>query len=207
MEKLYHGVQTFKKTHFHREKEFFRRLSRQQSPVALFITCADSRIDPNLVTQSRPGDLFIVRNVGNLVPPVGSIQDKNSVAAAIEFAVMGLCVEDIIVCGHAGCGAMQTLLENEGDLVEMPYLRDWLRIAAPVKERVMQRCTVSTARHRLRTLEQENVLEQLENLRSYPFINAAFLEGKLRLHGWYYDIAGGAVSFYEPASQRFQQIA
>ena len=207
MEKLYQGVQTFQKAHFRREKEFFRQLSRQQSPDALFITCADSRIDPNLVTQSRPGDLFIVRNVGNIIPPHGSIQDKNSVAAAIEFAVLGLQVADIIVCGHSGCGAMRTLLENDGGLEETPHLRDWLQVAAPVKVRIMLRCTASTAAHRLRLLEQENVLEQIENLRSYPFVNAAVLEGRLRVHGWYYDIAGGTVSFYEPEAARFERIA
>ena len=207
MEKLYHGIETFKKAHFHRDRAFYRQLSRQQCPEAFFITCADSRIDPNLVTQSRPGDLFIVRNVGNLIPPHGSIGDANSMAAALEFAVQVLQVADIIVCGHSGCGAMQALLEDDGSGEEPSHLRGWLQIAAPVKERVQQRCTTSSTAHQLRMLEQENVLEQIENLRTYPFINAAFLEGRLRIHGWYYDIAGGTVSFYEPEAARFERIA
>jgi len=111
MKRLYKGILKFQESYFKKERKFFRRLSNKQDPDVLFITCADARVYPTLVTQSKPGELFIVRNVGNIVPPHDSIKDKNSVAAAIEFAVLKLKVSDIIVCGHSNCGAMQRLPE------------------------------------------------------------------------------------------------
>lgn len=207
MDRLYKGVHQFRKSHFPQEKDLFTRLSREQRPDVLFITCADSRIDPNLVTQSRPGDLFIVRNVGNIIPPYDAIKDKNSVAAAIEFAVLVLKVSDVIVCGHSNCGAMQAVFKTDEELAGCPHLRDWLRIADPVRQHMEQRCGTATGEQRGRITEQQNVLAQLRNLETYPFVRAAVLEKTLRLHGWYYDIATGMVSFYEPDTDRFQRIA
>ena len=134
MDRLYKGIWNFQKSYFRNEEDFFRRLSEGQSPEVLFITCADSRVDPNLVTQSRPGELFIVRNVGNIIPPYDAIKDKNSVAAAIEFAVLDLRVKDIIICGHSDCGAMQALYRDEKEFNNMPHLREWLQLADSVKK-------------------------------------------------------------------------
>src|SRR4030066_522787 len=122
MEKLYKGIHKFQESYFKKEENFFKRLSKGQKPEVLFITCADSRVDPNLVTQSKPGELFIVRNVGNIIPPHDAIKDKNSVAAAIEFAVMVLKIKDIIVCGHSNCGAMEALYRAEQDFDKMTHL-------------------------------------------------------------------------------------
>src|SRR4030065_2910317 len=130
MEKLYKGIHKFQESYFKKEENFFKRLSKGQKPEVLFITCADSRIDPNLVTQSNPGELFIIRNVGNIIPPYDAIKDKNSVAAAIEFAVLLLEVMDIIVCGHSNCGAMQALDKDDREFGNMPHLKDWLKIAS-----------------------------------------------------------------------------
>ena len=115
MKRLYKGILKFQESYYKKERKFFRRLSNKQEPDVLFITCADARVYPTLVTQSKPGELFIVRNVGNIVPPYDSIRDKNSVAAALEFAVLKLKVSDIIVCGHSNCGAMQALAGDEHD--------------------------------------------------------------------------------------------
>ena len=120
MRKLYKGIHKFQESYFKKEEEFFKRLSKEQEPEVLFITCADSRVDPNLVTQSKPGELFIVRNVGNIIPPYDAIKDKNSVAAAIELAVLELKVTDIIVCGHSNCGTMEALYKDERELTNMP---------------------------------------------------------------------------------------
>ena len=207
MDRLYKGIHRFQKSFFKKEEEFFKRLSRDQNPEVLFITCADSRVDPNLVTQSRPGDLFIVRNVGNIIPPHDSIRDKNSVAAAIEFAVLDLKVADIIVCGHSNCGAVQTLFREESDLEGKPHLRDWIRIALPVKELLDKHYANVPIDLRNRIAEKENILAQLRNIQTYPFVVKALKEGKLYLHGWYYDIGTGEILSYNPATDAFEMIS
>lgn len=208
VEKLYRGFHTFRESYFKRERDLFRRLSGHQSPKVLFITCADSRVDPNLVTQSRPGELFIVRNVGNIVPPYDAIKDKNSVAAAIEFAVLGLKVSDIIVCGHSNCGAMQALYYNEKDYEHMPHLREWLKLAFPVKLIVTKFYPDKTSSHesRQRITEEENILLQLNNIQTYPFVAQALHDGILHLHGWYYDIGSGEMCSYRHSTDRFERI-
>ncbi len=207
MERLYKGIRKFQQSHFKKEEEFFRRLSKRQTPEVLFITCADARVDPNLVTQSRPGELFIIRNVGNIIPPYDAIKDKNSVAAGLEFAVLELEVADIIVCGHSNCGAMQVLYKDAKELDNMPHLREWLRIALPVRELVDSYYSHETPERRGRITEQENVLEQLRNIQTYPFVEAALKTGALYLHGWYYDIGTGDICSYNPANDTFERIS
>lgn len=206
MDRLYKGIYRFQRSYFKKEEEFFRRLSRDQNPEVLFITCADARVDPNLVTQSKPGDLFIVRNVGNIIPPYDAIKDKNSVAAAIEFAVLELRVADIIICGHSNCGAIQTLFQEESELKNMPHLRDWIRIALPVKEIMDKHYAQVSPDFRNRIAEKENILAQLRNIQTYPFVARALEEGKLYLHGWYYDIGTGNIFSYNPATDTFEMI-
>jgi carbonic anhydrase len=206
VDRLYKGIYRFQRSYFKKEEEFFKRLSRDQNPEVLFITCADARVDPNLVTQSKPGDLFIVRNVGNIIPPYDAIRDKNSVAAAIEFAVLELRVADIIICGHSNCGAIQTLFQEESDLKDMPHLRDWIRIALPVKEIMDKHYAHVSLDFRNRIAEKENILAQLRNIQTYPFVVKALEEGKLFLHGWYYDIGTGNISSYNPVTDTFEMI-
>lgn len=208
MDKLYKGIHTFQRSYFKKEEEFFRRLSAAQTPEVLFITCADSRVDPNLVTQSKPGELFIVRNVGNIIPPYDAIKDKNSVAAAIEFAVLGLKVKDIIVCGHSNCGAMQALYSEKEAFRNTPHLGEWLELAQPVR-RIVERFypqAHTSAAARLRITEEENILLQLKNIQSYPFVSRALEAGDLHLHGWHYDIGTGRICSYNPSTDRFEQI-
>jgi carbonic anhydrase len=161
---------------------------------------------PTLVTQSKPGELFIVRNVGNIVPPYDSIMDKNSVAAAIEFAVLKLKVSDIIVCGHSDCGAMLALAGDEHDLSPMPHLRDWLHVAAPVKAAVDAYYAESSGKSYQRVLEEVNVLTQLKNIQTYPFVSEALEKGHLFLHGWYYEIVSGRVYIYDPHTNMFNNL-
>ena len=207
MDRLYKGIWNFQRSYFREEADFFRRLSTGQSPEVIFITCADSRVDPNLVTQSRPGELFIVRNVGNIIPPYEAIKDKNSVAAAIEFAVLKLPVKDIIVCGHSNCGAMQALTAQEHELRGMPHLQDWLHLADSVKDIIMNHYADATDEIRQRVTEEENVLLQLHNMQTYPFVRKALEENALRLHGWYYNIGTGSIYSYNSEEDVFQIIS
>jgi carbonic anhydrase len=206
MRKLYKGIHKFQEAYFKKEEEFFKRLSKEQEPEVLFITCADSRVDPNLVTQSRPGELFIVRNVGNIIPPYDAIKDKNSVAAAIEFAVLGLKVKDIIVCGHSNCGAMEALYKDERELTNMPHLKDWLKLAAPVKDIVLKYYSMIQSEARQRITEEENVLCQLHNIQTYPFVQEALNAGVLHLHGWDYNIETGKIYAYDTDADMFKEI-
>lgn len=206
MEKLYKGIHSFQVSHFKKEEEFFKRLSESQQPDVLFITCSDSRIDPALVTQSKPGELFILRNVGNIIPPYDAIKDKSSVAAAIEFAVLDLKVKDIIVCGHSNCGAMHALYKDDKEFDEMPHLREWLEMAYPVKEMVTRFYPGSSAAVCQQITEKENVLLQLRNIQSYPFVAKALKDGNIYLHGWYYDIRTGNIYAYMPEKDTFEKI-
>ncbi len=206
MEKLYKGIHTFKKSYFKKEEKFFKRLSTAQVPEVLFITCSDSRVDPNLVTHSKPGEIFIVRNIGNIVPPYDAVKDKNSVAAALEFAVLGLKVKDIIVCGHSNCGAMQALYKDDSEFANMPHLKEWLEIALPVKHIVAYFHPDIPAASCQRITEEENILIQLKNIQTYPFVAQALEQGSLHLHGWYYDIGAGSICAYNPEKDMFEEI-
>lgn len=207
MRKLYKGIHKFQESYFKKEEEFFKRLSKEQEPEVLFITCADSRVDPNLVTQSKPGELFIVRNVGNIIPPYDAIKDKNSIAAAIEFAVLMLKVTDIIVCGHSNCGAMEVLYKDERELTNMPHLKDWLKLAAPVKDIVLKYYSMIQSEARQRITEEENVLCQLHNIQTYPFVQEVLNAGVLHLHGWYYNIGTGSIYYYNSSEDVFELIS
>ncbi|TAN39451.1 MAG: carbonic anhydrase [Nitrospirae bacterium] len=206
MEKLYKGIHTFGEAYFKKEEDFFKRLSEGQEPEVLFITCSDSRVDPNLVTQSRPGELFIVRNVGNIVPPYEAIKDKNSVAAAIEFAVLSLKVKDIIICGHSNCGAMKALLSDEKEFSQMPHLWEWLQLAMPVRRIVEKFYPQTSIESCEMILEEENILMQLRNIQTYPFVVQALQEGSLYLHGWFYDIRTGSIRAYSPGKDKFEKV-
>ncbi len=206
MEKLYKGIHNFQESYFKKEKVFFKRLSKGQTPNVLFITCSDSRVDPNLLTQSRPGELMILRNIGNIVPPYNTIRGKDSVAAAIELAVLELKIRDIVVCGHSDCRAMQALYRDEKELDKMPALKNWLELVTSVKELVLNISQGKTSELRHRITEEENIVCQLHNIKTYPFVHQAIKEGKLHLHGWYYDIGSGDVYTFTQDSGKFERI-
>jgi carbonic anhydrase len=208
MQQLIAGVHQFQERELGRYRELFHRLSREgQNPHTLFITCSDSRVLAELITQSNPGDLFVVKNVGNLVPPASATGSTNSTAAAIEFAVQTLGVSDVVVCGHTQCGAMAALLGGVPDAAAQPHLQTWLELAAPVRqliERDYRHLTKMEAR--TDAAGAENVLFALENLHTYPAVTARLAAGTLRLHGWYFKIATGDLFAYDPASQQFQTM-
>lgn len=209
MQKLIDGVHTFHREEFGRYKELFARLSRDgQNPHTLFITCSDSRVLAELVTNSQPGDLFVVKNAGNIVPPAAVTGSTNSTAAAVEFAVEVLGVTDIVVCGHTQCGAMKALLEGGADKTTTPHLTEWLEVAAPVREIVRREYRWLTSDDARETAAaEENVLFAIENLHGYPCVAKRLAAGTLRLHGWCFKIATAEMFAYDPAVGQFQLLA
>ena len=209
MQRLIEGVHKFRSGEFGSFRKLFRKLSRDgQSPHTLFITCSDSRVLAELITHSQPGDLFVVKNVGNIVPPASARGDTNSTAAAIEFAVDTLRVSDLVICGHSQCGAMAALLADNPISPATPHLRDWLNLAAPVRETLKKNYThLHELRARENAAAEENVLFGLDNLHSYPCVQDRLMEGTLRLHGWFFKIATAELFAYDPETRQFSPLA
>ena len=208
MQRLIEGVHKFQKDVFGNYRKLFRKLSQEgQNPHTLFITCSDSRVLAELITQSKPGDLFVVKNVGNIVPPSSATGSTNSTAAAIEFAVETLRVSDIVICGHSQCGAMSALLGENPVGNTMPHLREWLNLAAPVVEIMRsQYVHVTQMGDRMDAAAAENVLFALENLHSYHCVQERLMDGTLRLHGWFFHIATAELFAYDPDTLQFQPL-
>lgn len=204
MQKLIEGLHHFQQTVFGTQQELFQRLSEGQSPETLFITCSDSRINPNLLTQTQPGDLFILRNAGNLVPPYCPGAGGGE-AATIEFAVKGLKVKDVIVCGHSHCGAMDGLLRPE-KTQDFPALNRWLEHAEVTRRIVTELYGSKPQEELLNVAIQENVLAQMENLRTHPSIATALAKGCIRIHGWVYKFETGEIFGYQPDKRQFMPI-
>jgi carbonic anhydrase len=203
MQKLVNGIHHFQREVFASHQDLFARLHERQAPETLFITCSDSRINPNLITQTLPGELFILRNAGNLVPPYGEHQGGE--AATIEFAVAALSVKDIIVCGHSGCGAMHALLHAER-LASLPACREWLAHARKTRDIIDENYADLDDGPRLVAAVEENVLVQLEQLRSHPAVAAGVAEGRIHLHGWVYKIETGEVYAFDAAAGQFRSL-
>ncbi|HYP05849.1 MAG TPA: carbonic anhydrase, partial [Bryobacteraceae bacterium] len=194
MQRLIQGIHQFQEDGFRPLQTLFEELAKGQNPETLFITCSDSRIDPSLLTRARPGDLFILRNAGNIIPPHGAV--RGGEAATIEFAVAALNVKDIIVCGHSHCGAMKGLLEPDS-LQTLPAVADWLAHAETTRRIIQENYSHLEGKALLTATIEENVLVQLENLRTLPSVAAALVKGRVRLHGWVYKIETGEVFAFD----------
>lgn len=204
MQKLVEGVHRFHAETFRQHREFFARLAVGQNPQALFITCSDSRINPNLITHTDPGELFIVRNVGNIIPPYGACRGGED--AAIEYALEVLGIEDIIVCGHTGCGAMQGLLDPSR-VERLPAVKRWLKHASATQQIVERLYPHLQGEGRLTLTSEENVLVQLENLRTHPSVAVGLAAGRVKLHAWMYKIATGQVFAYDAQRGQYVDLA
>jgi carbonic anhydrase len=201
MQKLVDGIHHFQQCVFSSQKSLFERLVQGQHPLALFIACSDSRIDPSLLTQTDPGELFILRNAGNVVPPYGAV--RGGEAATIEYALAALRVRDIIVCGHSHCGAMNGLLHPE-QTADLPAVRGWLAHAEATARIIRENYGhIADETARLTATVEENVLVQLENLRTHPTVAAALARGELNLHGWVYKFETGQVFAYDPGQNQY----
>lgn len=199
MHKLIEGLHRFRRTYFNAQRRLFKRLASGQQPEALFITCSDSRIDPNLLTQTKPGEIFILRNAGNIVPPYGAGGGED---ATIEYAVAVLGVRHIIVCGHSHCGAMKALLHPES-LDTLPAVASWLTHTEATRAKVAETCPGLEDDALLNCLTEQNALAQLDNLRTHPTVAAKLVAGELQLHAWIYQIDAGSVSAYNADVEKF----
>jgi carbonic anhydrase len=208
MRKVIKGIVDFRKNVREGYKDAFARLALGQRPDTLFIACSDSRVVPNLFASSDPGDLFVVRNVGNLIPTCGELGHSNSdesEAAAIEYALMNLPVNEIIVCGHSECGAMMALMGGR-DKVKPSNLKSWLRHGEVSFRKLNEGNALGVHLERHNQLSQLNVLEQLEHLKTYPIVADRLQQGSLRLHGWWFDIKEAEVYEYDPERSQFRLI-
>jgi len=199
MEKVISGFVRFTSSPYNDRKQLFTELASGQSPEVLFITCADSRVDPNLLTQSEPGDLFIIRNAGNIVPP--HAKTAGGVTASIEFAVAALGVKHIVVCGHSDCGAMKGAL-NPAGLDGLPHVQEWLDHSRAAVDVVKAKYGQATQAE-LSNVTEENVLLQMQHLKTHPAVVSRLSTGEVDLHGWVYDIEHGTVVAFDEAQNLF----
>jgi carbonic anhydrase len=203
MKSIVEGVLKFQKDAFPGLSDLFKQLATTQNPSALFITCSDSRVVPELLTQQDPGDIFVIRNAGNIVPSYSS--EPGGVTATVEYAVAVLGVTDIVVCGHSDCGAM-TAISSCKCLDHLPAVASWLRHADSAKAVNASRTHISPAA-RLTSMVRENVIAQLLNLKTHPSVALALEQGRLKLHGWVYDIETGSIVALDGESNRFVSLA
>ena len=204
MNELIGRVFSFEKSIFPDSSELFSKLTTHgQSPKALMISCADSRVVPELIMQAQPGDLFVCRNAGNIVPPFAT--QNGGVSSTVEYAVMALGVRDIIVCGHSDCGAMKAL-SQPGSLDGMPNVAAWLRHSSAATH-VVETCYDGIEeKDRVRAISLENVVAQLAHLRTHPSVAAALARGEMSLHGWFVDIHAGQILGLDGETGRFMPL-
>lgn len=201
MNDLIGRVFSFEKTTFPNSSELFAKLSTQgQAPKALMISCADSRVVPEQIMQAQPGELFVCRNAGNIVPPYSNM--NGGVSSTVEYAVVALGVRDIIVCGHSDCGAMKALSDPSG-LGGMPNVAAWLRHGTAAEHVISSCCPHLEGAERARAISLENVIAQIAHLRTHPSVAAAIARGEMALHGWFVDITAGQVLGLDGDTGRF----
>jgi len=201
MKQLIQGLRRFKSEYFCHNQQLFEQLAHGQHPRVLFICCSDSRVDPELITMAAPGEIFVIRNAGNIVPPYGSTNGGEG--ATIEYAVEALNINQIVVCGHSHCGAMKGLLKLESIREEMPLVYEWLKHAEATRRLIQEHYGDRSGEDLLDAAIAENVLTQIENLRTYPAIHARLFRGELKIYAWVYDIDTGDVTAYDPVRHAY----
>ena len=201
MKKLMRGLRQFQDTYVPTHKSLMAKLAKGQSPTVLFITCSDSRVQPELITQAELGELFVIRNAGNIVPPFGATNGGEG--ATIEYALKSLKVDHIIICGHSSCGAMKGLLQIGNLEAKMPLVYNWLIHTEATRQLVEDHYNDLEKSDKLDMLVAENVLTQLENLRTYPAVRSMLHSGHLSLHGWIYHIDDGSIMAYDSERHAF----
>jgi carbonic anhydrase len=201
------GNSEFRTIKFQENKKRFKELIRDgQNPKALFIGCSDSRFMPNLITGAKPGDLFIVRNIGNFVAPFKPDEEYHATASAIEYAVSVLEISDIIVCGHSHCGAIESLYKDIKKTPENTHTIKWLELGIPAKKMAQRICPSSSHEELLRYTEKISVIFGLENLLTYPAVKRGVEEKRVFLHAWYNNLANGTIEYYDDESLEFKLL-
>ena len=200
MQKLIDGIIHFQNNDFKNKVDLFKKLAKGQNPIALFVTCSDSRVNPNLLTQTEPGEIFVLRNAGNIVPPPPHCGGE---IATIEFAIEALGISDVIVCGHSDCGAMKGILQPHMISSNMPNVLRWLKNAEAVRDIVTKESHKDPKTCLLTKTVEQNILTQIDNLKSHRFIQRHLDAGKIKIHGWYYRFESGDVLTYDSKSREF----
>lgn len=201
MRKLIKGLRDFKDNYFSSHLELFEQLAHAQKPRVLFITCSDSRVDPNLITQTEVGELFVIRNAGNIIPPFGATNGGEG--ATVEYAIQALGIEQIVICGHSHCGAMKGLLKLNKLQQDMPLVYNWLQYAESTRRLVQENYGNYSDEELVEVAVAENVLTQIENLKTYPVIRSKLYQGKLQIYGWIYHLETGEVLAYDPQTHSY----
>jgi carbonic anhydrase len=207
MKNLFKGILDFQRADFESHRELFNDLGRGQNPHTLFIGCSDSRVVPTLITKTNPGELFLIRNIANIVPPYSTDVGFSATSSTIEYAVLALGVDTIVVCGHSNCGGCYALNQPIETLKDMPNMRKWLEIVRHVPEKVSRLMHGNSAAEREWLTEKVNVLEQVKNLLTYPYVKERVDSGSLQLLGWYYIIETGEVFNFNDDSGHFELIS
>lgn len=204
--RLIEGFARFRERHYARDDALFRELVEQgQTPRILVVACCDARVDPALVLDCAPGDLFVIRNVANLIPPAENQGHYHGTSAALEFGVRKLNVGHVIVLGHAQCGGIHALLESDMQK-EAAFLSEWMGIAAAAREQVNREFSEAGSAARQRACEQQAILVSLNNLMTFAWIRERVEQGALALHGWYFDIERGELLGYNAAARQFEVL-
>jgi carbonic anhydrase len=185
------------------KQDLFERLSKGQSPDAVFIACSDARVETAMITQTDPGELFILRNAGNIVPPHTS--QTGAMTATLEFAMRVLEVPHIVVCGHSECGAMKGIM-NPDSVKHLPHVKEWLGFSQGAMDVVSEIASDKSPEEQMRLLLEENVKLQLQHLKTHPSVLRAMARGALTLHGWVYDIRTGRVDAWDEKDGRFEPV-
>ena len=206
IEKFITGFKLFQQSYFGEDNDLFDRLKQRQQPRTLIVSCCDSRVDPAILTSSEPGDLFVVRNVANIVPPCETGGGQHGISAALEFGVCSLQVKHIIVMGHSQCGGIRALMENSYGSGEGGYISTWMSIVAPAREKVRKELPNKPIEMQARACEQAAILLSLENLLSFPWIEKRVNNGDLQLHGWYFDLSKGELMGYDAGAKNFAPL-
>jgi len=205
MQSLFDGVKEFNTNDFIEHKDLFIKIGRSQEPHTLFIGCSDSRVVPNLITNTVPGELFVIRNIANLVPMYRQSDEYLATTSAIEYAIKVLNVNTILICGHSNCGGCNALYMDELTGNQIPHTRKWLELAANVKSK-MTKLRIADPVIREWMTEQLNIVEQMNHLLSYPYISEKYNAGELNILGWYYIIETGEVFNYQKEEKKFVKI-
>jgi carbonic anhydrase len=207
MKNLFKGILKFQQQDYTAHRDLFCSLGREQKPHTLFIGCSDSRLVPSMITQTRPGELFIVRNVANIVPPYRQTEEYVATTSAIEYAVQALEVDTIVVCGHSNCGGCSALNASAEELAHLPHVRKWLEVSKEVKGRVDRLMTTDSPQEREWLTEHVNILVQMKNLLTYPYVHEKVEQKKLTILGWYYVIQTGEIYNFNDKKGKFERVS
>ena len=205
MHDIINGAVKFMEEDFLEHKELFERLGNKQSPHTLFIGCSDSRVVPNLITNTLPGELFVVRNIGNIVPHYRISEEFLATTSAIEYAINILKIKNIIICGHSNCGGCASLYEDEKKLNLVPAVKRWLDLISDIKDEVLKYKNLDNAKRAWIT-ERLNVINSIENLKTFPFVKDLIKSGDLKIYGWHYVIETGELYDYCDDSKSFRLL-